>query len=114
VGTVFSEDQTAPPASFSLKSKQKETTLHYQKIEKAQESGNNSLALSLASFFCPGVGFILAGASIAMAVFALKTLKHSDSEEGRGSATAALVIGSLGIVAQICCVIYVIKIGLPF
>ena len=115
VGTVFSEDEVLPQyRDSSLRARKSESAVFYQKVEKAQETANNALALSLASFFCPGIGFIIAGSAIMMGYFSRKTLTAAGTEEGQGPALAAIVISSLGIVAQICYVIYVIRVGMPF
>jgi len=46
---------------------------------------------------------------------ASKTLKAENVEDGRGSATAGLIIGGLALIAQGGYVVYVIKSGnIPF
>src|SRR6185295_15251047 len=87
VGTVFSE--TAPPAPPKKKGMRRRATDaedHYHQIDKAQERANNAVILALASFFCPGIGFIMCVAAIVMSVLALRTLKRNFIEDGRGSA----------------------------
>jgi len=115
VGTVF--DPTAAPIEDpKAKVRQRVRTQvdFYQQVEKAQERANNSVILALASFFCPGIGFVLSGSAIALAAVASKTLKANQIEEGQGTATAGIVIGIIAVIAQICYVIYVIRVGMPF
>ena len=60
VGTLFSEAATPAPTEKEKRHPGAATQAdHYYRIEKAQERANNSLILALASFFCPGIGFIL-------------------------------------------------------
>jgi len=54
-------------------------------------------------------------AAIVLGVMASRTLKAENVEDGRGSATAGLIIGVLGMIAQGGYVVYVFKSGnLPF
>lgn len=113
---MFSE--TAAPAPTAKEKRHPGATAHadhYYKIEKAQERANNSLILALASFFCPGIGFILGVAAIVLAAMAGRSLKAHNVEDGQGSATAGLIIGVLGLIAQGAYVVYVVKSGkMPF
>lgn len=116
VGTVFSE--TAPPPSTKKNTKRRRATDaedHYSQIDKAQERANNALILALVSFFCPGIGFIMCVTAIVWSLLALRTLKTNYVEEGRGSATAAAIIGAIAVIAQIAYIAYAVKSGrLPF
>ncbi|HSB11614.1 MAG TPA: DUF4190 domain-containing protein [Blastocatellia bacterium] len=116
VGTLFSEG-AAPPVVTKGKRRSVvgEHASYHERIEKAQERANNSVILALASFFCPGVGFFMGVAAIVMSLLAARTLKADNVEDGRGSATAGLIIGVLGLIAQGGYVVYVIKSGkMPF
>jgi hypothetical protein len=53
-------------------------------------------------------------AAIVLALLAARALKAANVEDGRGSATAGLIIGVLGFIAQGGYVVYVIKAGNPF
>ena len=114
VGTLFSE--TSVPA-VSAKGNRRidvnERIDYYDKVERAKERANNSVILALASFF-PAIGFITGVAAIVLAIMAARALKAHDVEDGRGSATAGLIIGVLGFIAQGGYVVYVIKSGSPF
>ena len=116
VGTLFSE--TAPPPPTKKSSKRRRATDaedHYGQIDKAQERANSALILSLASFFCPGIGLIMCVTAIVMSLLALRTLKRNNVEEGRGSATAGGVIGVIAVIAQIGYIVYAVRSGrLPF
>jgi Domain of unknown function (DUF4190) len=85
----------------------------HDRVEKAKERANNSVILALASFF-PGIGLFTSVAAIALAVLAARALKATNVEDGRGSATAGLIIGVLGFIAQGGYVVYVINAGSPF
>ncbi|HEY0385210.1 MAG TPA: hypothetical protein VGC64_04330 [Pyrinomonadaceae bacterium] len=109
-GTIF--DETVPVALpdkwknlRNLPRKMDEAT----KTEKAQDRANNSLILALSSFF-PLFGIALGLAAILFGAFSLRTLKEMNIEEGCGSATAGLVIGGLGLVAQGCLIIYALNL----
>lgn len=116
VGTLFSE--TAAPAVEKKRkhsSKLGENISYHQRVETAQERANNAVILALASFFCPGIGFFMGVAAIVLSMLAARTLKADNVEDGRGSATAGLIIGALGLIAQGGYVVYAIKSGkLPF
>ena len=89
-------------------------TAYYDRVEKAKERANKSLILGLAGFF-PFLGFFMGLAAIVLAVMASRTLKADKIEDGRGAATAGLIIGLLGMIAQGGYVLYVIQSGnLPF
>lgn len=116
VGTLFSE-AAAPqvPKKEKRRNPIGEHVSYHQRVEKAQERANNSVILALASFFCPGIGFFMGVAAIVMSLLAARTLKADNIEDGRGSATAGLIIGVLGLIAQGGYVVYVIKSGkMPF
>jgi len=116
VGTLFAEG--APPAVMKKGKRRNviaEQASYHDRVEKAQERANNSVILALASFFCPGIGFFMGIAAIVMSLLASRTLKADNVEDGRGSATAGLIIGVLGLIAQGGYVVYVIKSGkMPF
>ncbi len=114
VGTLFSETGAVAVSSPSKYRSRISTTVdYYDKIEKAKEHGNNSLLLSLFSFICPGIGSILAIAAILLGSSSISTLKTHNIEEGRGPATAGVVIGAIALVAQLYMLWYFIKIGSP-
>ncbi|MGH9928819.1 MAG: DUF4190 domain-containing protein [Pyrinomonadaceae bacterium] len=116
VGTVFSE--TAPPIPPKKKAARRKATDaedHYGQIDQAQQRANNSLILALASFFCPLIGLIMCVAAIVMSALALRTLRRNFVEDGRGSATAGLIIGVIALIAQIGYMVYMAKSGkIPF
>ena len=115
VGTLFSETATAAVANpLRQRSKISATADHYDKIEKAKDRGNNSLLLSLFSFICPGIGSILAIGAILLGSASISTLKTHNIEDGRGPATAGVVIGAIALVAQLYMLWYFIKLGMPF
>lgn len=115
VGTLFSET-SAPvvPAKGKRQSNIDQHAKYYDRIEKAKERANKSIILGLTGFF-PFIGFFMGVAAIVLSVMASRTLKAENIEDGRGSATAGLIIGVLGMIAQGGYVVYVIKSGnLPF
>jgi len=116
VGTVFSETASPPPPKKKgARRKATDAEDHYSEIDKAQERANNALILALASFFCPGIGFIMCVSAIVLSVLALRTLKKNYVEDGRGMATAGWIIGAIAVIAQIAIIVYVIKSRrLPF
>ena len=110
VGTVF--DEAAPVAAPSKGNRFKEvsrTMDHHTRVEKAQEKANNAVILALSSFF-PILGLLLSIAAMVVAGLSLRTLREMNVEDGRGSATAGLVIAALGFIAQICLVLYALKL----
>jgi len=115
VGTLFSETDT--PVIPAKRNRQGGVSQHaslYDRIEKAKERANKSVILGLTGFF-PFIGLFMAVAAIALGAMAMRTLKADNVEDGRGSATAGLIIGALGMIAQGGYVVYVIKSGnLPF
>ena len=114
VGTLFSA--TGAPVVGAKGKRLRGVNEHidsYDRVEKAKEWANNSLIFALASFF-PAIGFITGFAAIILGVRAVRTLKAANVEDGRGSATAGLIIGLLGLVAQGGYVVYVMKSGNPF
>jgi len=114
VGTLYSEP-SAPVVSVKGRRRinVNEPVGYYDKVEKAKERANNSVILALASFF-PGIGFFMSVAAVVLALLAARALKAANVEDGRGSATAGLIIGVLGFIAQGGYVVYVIKAGNPF
>jgi hypothetical protein len=114
VGTLFSETNAPVGGARGARLKGvKEPIDSYDRVEKAKERANNSLILALASFF-PAIGFIAGPAAIILGVMAARTLKGANVEDGQGSATAGLIIGVLGLIAQGGYVVYVMKSGSPF
>ena len=115
VGTLFSE--TAAQVVTTKGKRQSTINQHsafYDRVEKAKERANKSVILGLTGFF-PFIGLFMAIAAIALSVMAARTLKADNIEDGRGSATAGLIIGVLGMIAQGGYVVYVMKSGnLPF
>ena len=115
VGTLFSE--TSPPA-VSVKGKRRggfnDHSDYYHRIEKAKDRANKAVILGLTGFF-PFIGFFMAVAALVLGGMASSTLKAENVEDGRGSATAGLVIGVLALIAQGGYTVYVLKSGsLPF
>jgi hypothetical protein len=113
VGTLFSENvpvAVAPRAKY--RSRISATVEYYDKLEKAKEHANNSLVLALFSFVCPGLGAIFAITAILLGSTAISTLKTHNEEDGRGPAIAGVVIGAIGLVAQIYLLWYYIKVGI--
>jgi len=109
-GTVF--DETVPVALPDKRRRVKDLSKQlddYTRVEKAQDRANNSLILALSSFF-PLLGIILGICAVLFGAFSLRTLKQMNVEDGRGSATAGLVVGCLGLIAQGCLAAYVIKL----
>ena len=106
-GTLFSESAVASAAP-SLGRRQGPPPLSTQdNVEKARESANHSVILSLLGLF-PILGFVLAPFSIYIAVRATRTLKSCQVEEGRGVAAAGIVIGALALLAQISYVVLIL------
>jgi uncharacterized Zn finger protein (UPF0148 family) len=113
VGTLFSEANVpAVDAKGKRLGRINESIDFYDRVEKAKERANNSLICALTSFF-PLIGLFTGVAAIVLAVMATRALKTHNVEDGRGSATAGLVIGVLGLIAQGGYVVYVIKSGSP-
>jgi uncharacterized Zn finger protein (UPF0148 family) len=111
VGTLFSE--TGAPAVGAKEKRGRgvnDQINFYDRVEKAKERANNSVILALTGFF-PGIGLIMSVTAIVYSVLATRALKAANIEDGRGSATAGLVIGVLGVIAQGGYVVYVIKSG---
>ena len=108
--TVFDENAPAAMPDSAKRWKNVPKQMDDQtKLEKAQDRANNSLIMALASFF-PLFGIALGIAALIYATFSMRTLREMNVEDGRGSATAGLVIGSLGLVAQICLITYAMKL----
>ena len=115
VGTLFSETAVpVAPAKGKRHGKLNAESAFYDRIEKAKDRANKSVVLALTGFF-PFIGFFMVVAAIVLALMATKALKAENIEDGRGSATAGLIIGLLGVIAQGGYVVYVIKSGnMPF
>jgi hypothetical protein len=111
IGTVFSEETFK---SYDQRSSQRERInkqVHeYARLETAQERANNSVILGLAGFI-PLIGFIFALVGVIFGALSGRVLKERHIEEGQGSATAGVVIGSLAIIAQICYLLWAMNIG---
>ena len=114
VGTVFSED-ALPPDAAKVKYRQDvaQHIDHYRLLEKAYDRAHNSLVLGLASF-CPGLGFILGSVAVYFGYSALRKLNQFNTAEKRGYAIAGVVIGTMGLLAQVFYTLYFIRSGLPF
>jgi hypothetical protein len=113
VGTVFSE-KVQPVETPPKKRRAAQTASPVLEFDKAKSRANNSLILSLGSFICPGLGFVLAAAAVFMGLSARKVFVQSNIEEGRGTATAGIVVGSISLIAQISYIIYFLKAGFAF
>jgi hypothetical protein len=114
VGTLFSETNAPAGGARGTRFKAvKQPIDSYDRVEKAKERANNSLILGLASFF-PAIGLISGVAAIILGALAARTLKGANVEDGQGSATAGLIIGVLGLIAQGGYVVYMMKSGNPF
>ena len=115
VGTLFSE--AAEPV-VAVRGKRRDVfndrASYYDRIDDAKERANKAVILGLTGFF-PFVGFFMGVAAIVLGAMASKTLRAANVEDGRGSATAGLVIGVLALIAQGGYVVYVMRSGnLPF
>ena len=115
VGTLFSETDAQPVV---VKRKRRggihDQANYYDRIETAKERANKSVILGLTGFF-PFIGFFMGVGAIVLGALASKTLRAENVEDGRGSATAGLIIGALALIAQGGYVVYVVKSGnLPF
>jgi uncharacterized Zn finger protein (UPF0148 family) len=109
-GTVFDESAPVPVPDKWKRLKTLPKQMDDQtKVEKAQDRANNSLILALSSFF-PLFGIALGIGAILYGAFSMRTLREMNIEDGRGSATAGLVIGGLGLIAQGCLITYAMKL----
>jgi hypothetical protein len=113
VGTLFSENVT-PVETTPKKRRVSQPASPYQEFEKAKSRANNSMILSLGSFICPGVGLVLAAAAVMLGISARRAFLQANVEEGRGTATAGIVIGFISLIAQACYLIYFLKAGIAF
>jgi hypothetical protein len=113
VGTVFSE-KVQPVETLPKKRRAAQSASPILEFDKAKSRANNSLILSLGSFICPGLGFVLAAAAVFMGLSARKVFVQSNIEEGRGTATAGIVVGSISLIAQASYIIYFLKSGFAF
>ena len=100
-GTMFSEAAAVSggPSRSSKKQAGQPPPSMQDAVERARDSANYSLILSLLALF-PVLGFILAPLSIYIAVRAIRTLKLYQVEDGRGVAAAGIIIGALALLAQ--------------
>jgi hypothetical protein len=113
VGTLF--DETTPQAAPSKEKRWRRVAQQMdesQRIEQAQDRANNSSVLALSSFF-PLLGLALGLAAVFLGVRSARTLKALNIEDGLGSATAGFIIGTIGIIAQVCLIIYAVKLISP-
>jgi hypothetical protein len=111
VGTLFSEtDPVVQPARYTKHKKIFEKEDYYTRVDKAQYRANNSVILALASVFFPGIGVLMAVFALVFSATAARTLKALNIEDGRGMATAGIVIGSIGLVAQAGYMIYIVRL----
>jgi len=115
VGTLFSGATTpVVPVKGKRPRVSNSAASQYDKIENAKERANKAVILGLTGFF-PFIGLFMGVAAIILGAMASKTLKAENVEDGRGSATAGLIIGGLALIAQGGYVVYVIKSGnIPF
>lgn len=111
IGTVFSEESFTPLGKPAPKRRGiNPDAAKYEKEEKAKDRANSALVMSLASFFLPFIGAMLAVAAVVSGSLSARYLFKNQIEELRGSAIAGTVIGVLGILAQICYAIYIMKL----
>jgi hypothetical protein len=110
VGTLFDEKAISrAPVNEKRVKKAVHQMDDKQRIEQAQDRANNSSVLALSSFF-PLLGLAMGLAAVFLGLKSARTLKAYNVEDGRGSAMAGYMIGAIGIIAQVCLIIYVIKI----
>jgi hypothetical protein len=110
VGTLFDETVAAVPTpKAKLWKRVAQQMDESQRIEQAQDRANNSSVLALSSFF-PLLGLVMGVAAIFLGLKSARTLKAHNVEDGLGPATAGFVIGAIGIIAQICLIIYALKL----
>jgi hypothetical protein len=110
-GTLFSE-AGPPPDLKKFSTRPKPTAFDARhSVDKAREGANNSLYLGLASFI-PLIGIALGIAAILLGVRADRTLSQCNIEDGRGPAMVGIIVGSLGLVAQISYAVYAWKSGI--
>jgi hypothetical protein len=110
VGTLFDEKAVVRPLA---KGKPRKKIAYQmddnQRIEQAQDRANNSSVLALSSFF-PLLGLFMGFAAIFLGLKSARTLKAFNVEDGRGSAMAGYTIGAIGIIAQVCLIIYAARL----
>lgn len=110
VGTLFDEKAVSrAPAKQKAAKKVAYQMDDKQRIEQAQDRANNSSVLALSSFF-PLLGLIMGFAAIFLGLKSARTLKSFNVEDGQGSAMAGYTIGAIGIIAQVCLIIYAFKV----
>jgi hypothetical protein len=112
VGTLFDETAVAAPQKEKRWKKLAQSMDDNQRIEQAQDRANNSSVLALSSFF-PLLGLAMGLAAVFLGIRSARTLKAFNVEDGRGSAMAGSIIGTIGIIAQVCLIIYALKLITP-
>jgi hypothetical protein len=110
VGTVFSPSGRLVDPTTSAKPR-KEPPPQFYAIDKARARANNALILALAGFFCPGAGVLMGAIAILLGINARSALVKANVEEGRGTATAGIIIGAISLLAQISYGIYFVNAG---
>lgn len=111
IGTVFSEENFTPLGKPAQKRRVLSPEVaRFEKEEKAKDRANSALVMALASFFLPFIGVILAIAATVFGVMSIRVLVRNQIEDMRGSATAGIIIGALGVIAQVCYLIYFLKL----
>jgi hypothetical protein len=112
VGTVFSPTgKLVEPAATAKSRKVVESASPFYAIDKARARANNALILSLAGFFCPGAGIFMGAIAILLGINARKALVRANVEEGRGVATAGILVGAMSLMAQTSYAIYLVNAG---
>jgi hypothetical protein len=114
IGTIFSEEAVANfDPRPGHRDRIKKQVSEYSRLETAEERANNSVVLGLAGFI-PLLGFIFALVAVVFGMSSRRVLKERHIEEGRGSATAGVVIGSLALIAQVCYLLWAMNLGAGF
>lgn len=109
VGTLFDEKAIQGAPAKQKRAKPAHHMDDKQRIEKAQDRANNSSVLALSSFF-PLLGLVMGFAAVILGIKSARALKAYNVEDGLGSAMAGYTIGAIGIIAQVCLIIYGFKI----
>jgi hypothetical protein len=110
-GTLFSEGVEQAPLKSNKRQRIAEHVSTHSQIERAHERANNSMVLALSSFL-PLLGLVMAWVAIFFGVESHRTLRAHNIEEGRGTATAGVLIGVMAILAQVSYVVWAWKEGL--
>jgi hypothetical protein len=112
VGTLFSEDTVGHfPARSSKKQVIADHISVQRQIERAHERANNSMVLALSSFL-PLLGLVMGSIAIFFGIEAHRVLRAHNVEEGRGAATAGVLIGIIALLAQVSYGVWAWKEGL--